>query len=139
LASEEREAVVAALSVADETFASFSDDPSSHYCCAAELTPEETWQALTHEVARVTGIAIMEAANGGRLAIADFERLHRGIFEPVFGSETLRMRKYREQVEFGIVLGERDNPQQRTTTGMSAKTLPRRLRELVRGLDAAFC
>ena len=48
------------------------------------------------------------------------------------------MRKHREQVEFGIVLGERHRPQGKLTIGMSAKTLPKRLRELVKGLDTAF-
>jgi fido (protein-threonine AMPylation protein) len=139
LRSEEREAVEHALSAADETFARFQDDPSSHYYQAEGRTPEETWTALTHEVGRVTGIALTEASSGERLTEADFDALHRGIFGPVFGSaKTLPVRQFRQEVEFNIVVGERGTPENMRRGGNSAKTLPKTFRKIVKGLDAAF-
>jgi fido (protein-threonine AMPylation protein) len=89
-------------------------------------------------VARVTAIAALEADRGGSLRWADFEAIHRGIFEPVFGAQTLRMRRHEEQVTYGIALGKREQPRFREQAGISGRTLPKRLREIARSLDSAF-
>lgn len=105
LSSEEQGIAQGALIAARSTFADFADAEESHYYCADGLTPEETWHAITAEVARVTAIAAVEARDGGVLSAADFHAIHRAIFAPVFGSRTLEQRKYEEDVTYGIVLG----------------------------------
>lgn len=81
-----------AFAAAESTFADFEDEPESHYYRAGSTSPRETWHALTVETARVTAIAAVEAQKGGCLEPSDFEAVHRAIFEPVFGDETLLVR-----------------------------------------------
>ena len=139
LSEEERGVAEGALVAARATFADFADAEESYYYRADELTPEDTWRAITAEVARVTAIAAVEARDGGSLSAADFDAIHQAIFEPVFGTRTLRQRKYEEAVTYGIVLG--DTPaasEAKRQGGISGRSLPRRLREISAGLRRAF-
>jgi fido (protein-threonine AMPylation protein) len=126
-----------ALAAAEGTFAGFRDAQDSHYFCADRRTPEQTWQALTRQVARVTAIAALEAADGGSLSSSDFVAIHRGIFEPVFGDRTLDARRHEQQVTFGIALGKREKPEFRSQHGLSGRSLPKRLADIASALDRA--
>lgn len=125
------------LLVASTTFASFEDHPESHYYSADGMTPAETWDALTAEVGRVAAIAAVEAFNGGELEVNDLHQIHRAIFEPVFGASTLGQRRNDEQVEFGIVQGPRDSPEEKVVRGIGARALPYRLKSLCKELSEA--
>lgn len=139
LSEQEREIAEGALLAATATFADFADAKESSYYCAEGLTPEETWRAVTGEVARVTAIAAIEAAGGGLLSAPDFHAIHTAIFEPVFGDATLGQRVYRESVTYGIVLGDStDKLRHRRQKGISAKSLPRRLRQISSDLRDAI-
>jgi prophage maintenance system killer protein len=141
----DREHVLAdrAVSAAQETFPAFKEEPESHYYQAPGLSPEETWHAITAEVGRVTTIAAIDAAQGAArgsgslLAADDFEAMHSAIFRPIFGDSTLRIRQRDEQVTYGITLGPRDKPQQKKQDGISARSLPWRLRSIARDLERA--
>jgi prophage maintenance system killer protein len=139
------EAVAApALRAARTTFPTFQDDPSSHYYRARDRSPEETWDAITVEVARVTAIAAAKAERGAKrregalLDPSDFQAMHQAIFEPVFGDRTLAMRQYEEQAEYGIVLGPRDKPVHRRQDGISGRALSYRLKALANDLNEAI-
>ena len=139
LSEEERGIAQGALVAAQATFADFADAKESHYYRGPDLTPEETWRAITAEVARVTAIAAVEARDGGTLSAADFHAIHSAIFEPVFGSRTLTQRKYEQGVSYGIVLGCFPNELQHgRQRGISGRSLPRRLREISADLREAF-
>jgi fido (protein-threonine AMPylation protein) len=139
LSEEERGIADGALVTARATFADFADARESHYYRAADLSPQETWRAITAEVARVTAIAAVEARDGGSLSAGDFDAIHQAIFEPVFGGQTLTQRRYEEGVSYGIVLGEfPDDLQHKRQDGISGRSLPRRLREISADLRRAF-
>jgi fido (protein-threonine AMPylation protein) len=138
LSAQERPIAEGALAAATATFATFQDAPQSHYYRAPDLSPEETWQAVTAEVGRVTAIAAVEAASGGFLSDHDFGAIHEAIFAPVFGEETLAQRKFEEGVTYGIVLGRPDRIEHRIQHGISGRSLPGRLREISRDLRRAI-
>lgn len=79
-----------------------------------------------------------EAEAGRELIVEDIQAVHRGIFRPVFGDQTLEMRRYREQVEYGIVLGPRDEPRHARQLGKSAKSLRRSLERSLAALHEAI-
>jgi hypothetical protein len=136
LNDQERPIAEGALAAATTTFATFQDAPESHYYQASELSPEETWQAVTEEVGRVTAIAAVEAANGGLLSAEDFNSIHEAIFAPVFGDKTLAQRKHEEGVTYGIVLGSSpDHIEPKSQSGISARGLTKRMREINRDLQ----
>jgi Fic/DOC family len=139
LSVEEQGIAQGALVAARATFADFADAEESHYYCADGLTPEQTWRAITAEVARVTAIAAVEARDGGALSTADFHAIHWAIFAPVFGSRTLEQRRFEQDVSYGIVLGSfPDDLLHRRQHGISGRSLPRRLREISADLRRAF-
>ena len=139
LSEEEKGIAEGALATARATFADFADAAESHYYRAVDLSPEETWTAITAEVARVTAIAAVEARDGGSLSAGDFHAIHRAIFEPVFGDRTLAQREYEEAVSYGIVLGDfPDDLLHMRQNGISGRSLPRRLREISADLRRAF-
>lgn len=139
LSEEERGIAQGALVAAQATFADFADAAESHYYRGPDLTPEETWHAITAEVARVTAIAAVDARNGGVLLTADFHAIHAAIFEPVFGAATLRQRQFEEEVSYGIVRGEfPDALRHERQRGISGRSLPRRLRQISSDLREAF-
>ena len=139
LTKTERAIADGALRAAEATFAEFADAEGSHYYEAPGLDPRETWRAVTVEVARVTGIAAVEAVEGGVLSTADLHLIHAAIFRPVFGDRTLGIRRHQEDVTYGIVLGSYpDELLFRRQRGVRAGSLPRRLREISAGLRKAF-
>jgi hypothetical protein len=139
LSEEERSIAEGALVAAQATFAEFADAEESHYYQAEGRSPQETWHAITTEVARVTAIAAVEARGGGVLGVADFHAIHVAIFQPVFGSATLEQRKFEEDVSYGIVRGDfPDALQHERQRGISGRSLPRRLREIGADLRTAF-
>lgn len=128
-----------AFAAAAATFADFQDEADSHYYRAASMTATETWHALTVETARVTAISAVEANQGGRLEEGDFEDLHQAIFAPVFGGQTLAVRRYEEAVTYGVVRGPRDTPDfSARQWGISARSLPKRLAEIAGDLSEAI-
>ena len=139
LTTEERGIAEGAFVAAEATFADFADAEESHYYCAEDLNPEETWHAITVEVARVTAIAAVDARDGGLLRAADFHAIHTAIFEPVFRDRALAQRRHEQGVTYGIVLGDRpDRPLRRRQQGISARSLPRRMREMSGQLQSSI-
>ena len=139
LNDEERPIAEGALAAATATFATFQDVPESLYYSAPGLSPEETWQAVTEQVGRVTAIAAVEGANGGSLSADDFDAIHQAIFEPIFGEETLAQRMYEQVVTYGIVLGPSpDQLTHKAQPGISARGLPRRMRKISHDLQQAI-
>lgn len=138
LSPEQRGLADATLATAAATFASFEDAPESRYYEARELTPEQTWQAITAEVARVTAIVAAEAEAQEWLTAADFDGIHQGIFGPVFGDSVLSMRRFDEQVTYGTVIGPKDKPRNVSQDGKSAKGLAKSLATIAKDLNIAF-
>lgn len=139
LSEPERRIAEGALHAAAATFATFKDDPQSHYYQAPSKSPEETWSAIATEVGRVTTIAAVEALGGGHLSGDDFDAIHDGVFRPVFGDETLHRRRYEEAVAYGIVLGpSSQEPEFRRQKGISGRSLPKRLEAIASSLTVAF-
>src|SRR5882757_626167 len=97
----ERKFVVPAIETARTSFAGFEERPESDYRCAAGLTPEEAWARVAEELGRVAALVTLEGNEDRPLGLADIELIHRGIFQPVFGEQTLDFRaKATDRVEF---------------------------------------
>lgn len=73
-------------------------------------------------VGRVAALVTLEGNEDKPLDLADVELIHRGIFEPVFGEQTLDFRsKATDRVEFPIVMGKLEAPKLRTRHGSGGK------------------
>ncbi len=94
-----------AATAARATFAVFHDDPTSALYCAAGMTPEETWRAVTEQVAVVAADAAVEAIRGYNAASKDISRWHRLIFEAWFPEQAGWVRRGDEQGQYGVVWG----------------------------------
>jgi fido (protein-threonine AMPylation protein) len=122
LNQRERKFVVPAIEAARTSFAGFEERPESDYRCAAGLTPEKTWARVAEELGRVAALVTLEGNEDRPLDLADIELIHRGIFEPVFGEQTLDFRaKATDRVEFPIIMGKLEAPKLRTRRGSGGK------------------
>jgi fido (protein-threonine AMPylation protein) len=122
LNQRERKFVVPAIEAARTSFAGFEERPESDYRCAAGLTPEKTWARVAEELGRVAALVTLEGNEDRPLGLADIELIHRGIFEPVFGEQTLDFRaKATDRVEFPIIMGKLEAPKLRTRRGSGGK------------------
>jgi prophage maintenance system killer protein len=122
LNQRERKFVVPAIEAARTSFAGFEERPESDYKCAAGLTPEETWARVAEELGRVAALITLEGNRDDPLDFTDIELIHKGIFEPVFGEQTLGLRSMpADRVEFPIVMGKPDAPEVRTRRGSGGK------------------
>lgn len=122
LDQQERRLVVPAVEAARTSFAGFEERPKSDYQCAPGLTPEETWARVAEELGRVAALTTLEGYRDQQMSIEDIELIHRGIFEPVFGDQTLGFRSGpRDRVEFPIVKGKREAPSIRSRRGSGGK------------------
>jgi hypothetical protein len=92
-----------AATAARATFAVFHDDPTSALYCAAGMTPEETWRAVTEQVAVIAADAAVEAIRGYNAAPQDVSRWHRLIFETWFPEQAGRVRRGDEQGQYGVL------------------------------------
>jgi hypothetical protein len=136
LSDNEREIVAPAVLAAEETFGGFSDRPDSHYHQAPALSPEETWKRIAQELGRVSALTALEGIEDKKLEVEDFELIHRGVFEPVFGEETLRMRSSKtDEVTYPIVVGPRDNPRRDTRRGSGGKQVRPNLGKALKVFD----
>jgi fido (protein-threonine AMPylation protein) len=75
-----------------DTFSKPRDVEGSAYYCAPGLTPEETGERIADELTRVAGILAAEAAEDHDIGPEDLGLIHRAVFEPVFGEQTLGFR-----------------------------------------------
>ena len=122
LSQKERELVIPAIDAVQASFAGFEERPESDYRCAAGLTPQETWARIAEELGRVAALVTLEGNEDRPLDLADVELIHRGIFEPVFGDQTLGFRsRATDRVEFPIMMGKLDAPMRRTRHGSGGK------------------
>lgn len=139
LAGEQRAIAEAAVAAARSTFGAFAEKPGSEYHKAAGLTPEETWERVTEELARVSVLAAVEGALDSDLTADDIELIHRAIFEPVFGAESVGFRAKGDEVTYPVVLGTRDSPVAGEAHGVRYKQIRKRLkaalRDFARDLD----
>lgn len=120
------------------TFAVFRDDPSSELYCATEMTPEETWRAVTERVAVIAADAAVEAARGHDATPRDISRWHQLIFEPWFPIQAGRFRRGNEQSQYGVVRGSRQAPESLTVISCKGRNVQARLRRAFGGLQQAI-
>jgi fido (protein-threonine AMPylation protein) len=126
-----------AATAAHTTFAVFHDDPTSELYCAAGMTPEETWRAVTEQVAVAAADAAVEAIRGYDAAAQDISRWHRLIFEPWFPEQAGRVRRGDEQGQYGVVWGGRQAPELLTVVSCKGRNVQARLRRAFAGLRHA--
>jgi fido (protein-threonine AMPylation protein) len=134
--AEDEFAQIAAVA-ARATFAVFHDDPASEFHRAAGMTPEETWRAVTEQVAVVAADAAVEAIRGCDAAPRDISRWHRLIFEPWFPEQAGRVRRGDEQGQYGVVWGSRQTPEFLTVVSCKGRNVQARLRRAFAGLRQA--
>jgi len=137
ISRQEHELGNAAALAAQLTFDTVADDPDSHYYCAPGLTPQHTAQAITRQVGLVNGRAAIYAARDVPLTPTDYEALHRAIFEPAFGTETLHQRQPDEDVQYGVTLGRREKPVDRSQVGAGGARVRPKLARMTREFDRA--
>ena len=135
---EEQELAAAAVQAARATFAQFGDKPDSAFYAAPGLTAKETWERVVEELARVCVVAALDGTRDVPLGVDDLELIHRGIFEPVFGSSVAGFRSSDEFVDFPIYVGTRARPELRTRHGASPKQIQKRLRHALRNFDGGL-
>lgn len=122
LNQKERKFVLPAIEAVQTSFAGFEERPESDYQCAAGLTSQETWSRVAEELGRVAALVTLEGNRDEPLNLGDIEQIHRGIFEPVFGEQTLGFRsRSTDRVEFPIVMGKPETPQVRRRHGSGGK------------------
>jgi fido (protein-threonine AMPylation protein) len=126
-----------AAAAARATFAVFHDDPESELYCASGMTPEETWRAITEQVAIVAADAAVEAARGYDATPRDIGRWHRLIFERWFPEQAGRVRVGEEQGQYGVVWGSRAAPELQTVVSCKGRNVQARLRRAFAGLQSA--
>ncbi len=127
-----------AATAARATFAVFHDDPDSDLYCAAGMTPQETWRAVTEQVAVIAADAAVEAIRGYDAAAQDISRWHRLIFEPWFPEQAGRVRRGEEQGQYGVVWGSREAPELLTVVSCKGRNVQARLRHAFGGLRHAI-
>jgi fido (protein-threonine AMPylation protein) len=133
---ELREAIeIAARIAARQTFGPFRDEEDSPFYRAEGVTPEETWERLAERVAVVTAEGILAGLADERLRRLRFEKWHAAIFGELFPEVAGRVRAGREQGQFGVVLGTRENPVLQTYASTVGMNLPRRLDEICAGFE----
>jgi len=136
--SIEAEFARVAATVARATFAEFHDDPASELYCASGMSPQETWRAITEQVAIVVADAAAEAVRGYDATPGDISRWHRLIFEPWFCERAGRFRRGEEQGQYGVVWGSREAPQLLTVVSCKGRNVQPRLRRAFIGLRDAI-
>jgi fido (protein-threonine AMPylation protein) len=127
---------LAARIAASQTFGPFRDEPDSPYYQAEGLSPEATWEHLAGQVAIVCGQAIVQGLNDQRLRTGLMESWHAAIFGELFPDRSGRIRSGREQGQFGVLLGTRENPVPQTYASTPGQNLPRRLDEIWASFEA---
>jgi len=133
---EERAVVEAAVRAARTSFAGFEEKEESDYHEAPGLSPAETWARVAEELGRVSALTMLEGYRDRRLEVADIELIHRGIFEPVFGEQTLRFRSLRKHgVQFPIVMGTKESPHQTVRRGTGGKQVRQNLGKALKGFE----
>lgn len=136
IAAEDEFAQIAATA-ARATFAVFRDDPDSELYRAAGMTSEETWRAITEQVAIVAADTAVEAARGYEAVPQDVSRWHRLIFEHWFPEQAGRLRRGEEQGQYGVVWGSRQTPELLTVASCKGRNVGPRLRRAFAGLQLA--
>lgn len=136
LDADERRLAEAARAAARATFAGFTERAGSEYHRAPGLTPSETWIRVAEELARVAALATLEGNRDRALAVDDIERLHRGIFEPVFAERTLSLRSAREdEVRYPIVLGSPQHPRLGSRRGSGGRQVRQNLGRALKAFE----
>lgn len=125
---EERKLAEATVEAARTSFAGFEEKPGSDYDQAPGLTPAETWARVAEELGRVSALTTLEGYRDHAIEVGDIELIHKGIFEPVFGEETLDFRSLRKHgVQFPIIVGTREHPHPKVRRGTGGKQVRQNL------------
>jgi fido (protein-threonine AMPylation protein) len=127
--------MTAARIAARQTFGPFVDEVDSPFYQAANLSPEETWERLAERVALVTAAAVLQGMRDEPLRRILFERWHAEVFGELFPERGGVLRTGRDQAQFGVLLGTRDQPVAQTYVSTGAHNLPRRLDEICAAFD----
>ena len=108
----------------------FRDSPESRFYQARDLSPEETWQATTKELARA--LAGVRAAMWGRPLEMNIERLlrwHGSLFGRLFPYEAAHLRRAHEPAQFGVPVMQNGERSIRVVHGAPSDQLRRLLNE----------
>lgn len=108
------------------------DEAGSHYRQAPGLSPDETAAMILRRVEQVSVAMILDAEQDQPLSVPDIGEVHRTIFEPIFGEQTLRMRSHRNHTsQYGVIKGSRDDPYPTTQPGTGGQNVQKKLREIL--------
>jgi fido (protein-threonine AMPylation protein) len=133
---QERDLATAAVLAARSSFAGFEEKGDSHYHQAEGRTPAETWTEVAAELGRVSALTTLEGYRDRHLEVADIELIHRGIFEPVFGDQTLGLRSEKgEGVQFPVVKGTLERPAPSIRTACGGRRVEENLRRALRHFE----
>lgn len=116
--------------------ASTQADSESYYACAAGKTPAETQEELLYRTSVTCIVARVCGFHGVALAPHVIVDMHQGIFHPVFGAQTLMLRRpptrgdhvIDDGVEFPIWVKRGVAPELVTRRGAHSKQVAKRLR-----------
>jgi fido (protein-threonine AMPylation protein) len=138
--SSARRGVSAAVTViaARATFAIFRDEPTSPFYCAEGMSPEQTWKAITEQVAVVTAEVVAQASECYVAVPRDVRLWHERIFGPWFPDEAGRQRVGEERSQFDVVWGTRDRPRTETIVSCKGSSVSKRLGEAFTALRQAI-
>jgi fido (protein-threonine AMPylation protein) len=83
---------------------------------------------MAEELGRVAALTTLEGYRDQTLEVEDIELIHQGIFEPIFGAETLGFRSLRRhEVTFPIVKGTLEDPHEDIRRGSGGKRVKQNL------------
>jgi hypothetical protein len=104
---------------------------------APGLTVKETWTGIAEELGPVSALDTLEGHRDRSLKVDDIELTHRGIFEPIFGEQTLSFRSghRKERVDFPIVVGSPGQSRMQQAHGTGGKNIERKLRKALEAFN----
>jgi prophage maintenance system killer protein len=130
--------VAAPVVAARATFATFRDERTSPFYCAEGLTPEETWNVISEQVAVVAAEVVAQASEGYVAVPRDVRLWHERIFGPWFPTQAGHQRVGEERSQFDVVWGTTDRPQPETLVSCKGSSVPKRLGEAFGALRGAI-
>jgi hypothetical protein len=115
-----------------------AESPESFYYQAPGLTADETAARIAEELCRVMVLVGYDAEVDNPHTVEDIDRLHRAVFEPVFGDATAQQRDVDSEVAFPRWVSDGPGRPARhvEARGTSPKRIDRKLAEAIERFDA---
>lgn len=102
------------------------------------MSPEETWIAISEQVAGVSAEVVAQASEGYIAVPRDVRLWHERIFRPWFPDEAGHQRVGEERSQFDVAWGTRDEPRPETIVSCKGSSVPKRLSEAFAALREAI-